>query len=47
MSGKLLIIVGIIYLYVAAEQWVKGNTPLAVTYAAYAVSNAGLYMALK
>ena len=47
MSGKLLIIVGLIYLYVAAEQLYKGNTAMSVVYGSYAVSNAGLYLALK
>ena len=47
MSGPLIIITGLIYIYVAIEQAIKGNTPMAVTYGAYAVANYGLYLALK
>lgn len=47
MSGPLIIITGLIYIYVAIEQAVKGNVPMAVTYGAYAVANYGLYLALK
>ena len=43
MSGTLIAITGAIYLYVGLEQLWKGNTPMAITYVAYAVANVGLY----
>lgn len=43
MSGWLIILTGLIYAYVAAEQAVRGNLPMAVTYASYATANIGLY----
>jgi hypothetical protein len=48
MSGTLIIITGLIYAWVAAEQVARGNLPMAVTYASYATANVGLYyMAIK
>jgi hypothetical protein len=48
MSGTLIIITGLIYAWVAAEQVARGNMPMAVTYASYATANVGLYyMAIK
>jgi hypothetical protein len=48
MSGTLIILTGLIYAYVAAEQLARGNLPMAVTYASYATANVGLYyMAIK
>lgn len=44
MSGHLIIITGLIYAYVAVEQWWRGNCGMAVAYAGYAFSNAGLWM---
>lgn len=44
MSGHLIVITGLIYAYVAAEQVAKGNTGMAIAYAGYAFSNAGLWM---
>jgi len=43
MSGTLIIVTGLIYAWVAAEQLARGNTPMAVTYASYATANIGLY----
>jgi hypothetical protein len=43
MSGTLIIITGLIYAWVAAEQVARGNLPMAVTYASYATANIGLY----
>jgi len=48
VSGTLIIVTGLIYAYVAAEQVSRGNLPMAVTYASYATANVGLYwMAVK
>lgn len=44
MSGHLIIITGLIYAYVAIEQWWRGNFGMAAAYAGYAFSNAGLWM---
>lgn len=44
MSGSLIAITGLIYLYVAAEQAWRGNVGLAIAYAGYASANVGLYM---
>jgi hypothetical protein len=43
MSGGLLIFVAAIYLYVAFEQYSRGNTGTALAFLGYAVSNFGLY----
>lgn len=43
MSPWLIITTGLIYLYIAIEQGVKGNTAMAVVYAGYAFSNYGLW----
>lgn len=47
MSGWLIIVTGLIYAYVAGEQLAKSNYAMAATYAGYAFSNIGLWMALK
>ena len=44
MSGTLIIVTGVIYLYVSFEQGVHGNVGMAITYAAYAAANVGLWM---
>jgi hypothetical protein len=44
MSGNLIAITGLIYLYVAAEQAYRGNVGLALAYSGYAFANAGLYL---
>lgn len=44
MSGWLILLTGLIYAYVAAEQGFKGNTGMLIAYAGYAFSNVGLYM---
>ena len=44
MSGWLIILVGVIYAYIGAEQLFKGNIGLAVTYFGYALGNVGLYI---
>lgn len=47
MSGSLIIIVGIIYGYVAVEQYITGNIPMCIVWGGYAFANFGLWMALK
>ncbi len=47
MSGWLIIITALIYVYVAAEQMWSGNTGMAIAYSGYAFSNMGLYMLAK
>jgi len=44
MSGTLIIMTGVIYLYVSFEQGLYGNVGMAITYAAYAAANVGLWM---
>jgi hypothetical protein len=47
MSGPLILITGLIYLYVAVDQSFKGNTGMGMAYAGYAFSNVGLFMLAK
>ena len=47
MSINLLILTTAIYFYVGIEQFVKGNTPMAITFTAYAAANIGLILANK
>jgi hypothetical protein len=45
MSAWLIIITGIIYLYVALEQWYyHQNIGMLITYLGYSFSNIGLYI---
>jgi len=44
MSSWLIVVTGVIYAYIAAEQAIKGNMPMAVVYSGYAFSNVGLYI---
>ena len=44
MSAWLILFTGTIYVYVAIEQGMKGNTGLLIAYAGYAFANIGLYM---
>ena len=44
MSANLIIITGIIYAYIAAEQAFKGNIGMFICYTGYAFANIGLYM---
>lgn len=47
MSSWLVILTGLIYAYIAAEQVFKGNTSMSIIYAGYAFSNVGLWLAVK
>lgn len=44
MSRPLIIIVGLIYTYIAIESGYRGNVGLSIMYAAYALANVGLWM---
>jgi hypothetical protein len=45
MSGPLIIIVGIIYLFVGIDLIIKGQVGLGIAFLAYAIANVGLFMA--
>lgn len=47
MSPALVCAVGLIYAYIAAEQFILDNPSMAVVYAGYAFSNIGLWFMLK
>lgn len=47
MGPWLIIVVGLIYAYIAAESASKGDTSLAIIFAGYAFSNVGLWMAAR
>ena len=44
MSAWLIAFTGLVYLYVALEQGVKGNIGMMIAYTGYAFANVGLYM---
>tara|TARA_B100001778_G_scaffold179100_1_gene147302 strand:+ start:1215 stop:1361 length:147 start_codon:yes stop_codon:yes gene_type:complete len=44
MSGWLIVITGLIYLYVSVEQVLRGNPGMGIAYFGYAFSNIGLYL---
>jgi hypothetical protein len=44
MSAWLIALTGVIYVYVAVEQGMKGNIGMLITYIGYAAANIGLYM---
>lgn len=47
MSPWLVALTGVIYAYIAAEQFLRGTSSMCVVYAGYAFANVGLYMAVK
>ena len=45
MSGGLIAVTGVIYLYVGLEQYIKyHNMPMLYTYCGYAFANVGLFL---
>ena len=44
MSGWLIALTGLIYLYISIEQLWKGNPGMGFAYLGYAFSNIGLYL---
>jgi len=47
MSGGLVCFVGLLYAYIAAEQFYLDNPSMGVVYSGYAFSNIGLWFLLK
>ena len=47
MSPWLILVVGAIYLYIAVESFYLGKTGLSLTFAGYAFSNIGLWLAAR
>lgn len=47
MSPALVCAVGLIYAYIAGEQFFLGNHPMAVVYAGYSFSNVGLWVLVR
>lgn len=47
MSGPLMLIVGVVYAYIAAEQYWRGNPGIALAFFGYAISNIGLSFTAK
>lgn len=47
MSNWLVALTGSIYLYVALEQWFKGNSWVALMFFGYALSNVGIYYQVR
>jgi len=43
MSGPLIALTGVIYAWIAADQFWRGNPGMAIAYAGYALANVGLY----
>jgi len=44
MSAKLILLTGVIYAYVAYDQFRLNNLGMTIAYVGYAFSNIGLYM---
>jgi hypothetical protein len=44
VSAWLIALVGVVYAYIAVEQFVRGDVRTAVVFAGYAFSNVGLYL---
>ena len=44
MSGFLIALTGLIYLYIAIEQAIKGHLGMFICYLGYAFANVGLYI---
>lgn len=47
MSSNLIILTGLIYLYIAIEQFFKSNIGMSLTYFGYALANVGLVILEK
>jgi len=47
LSHTLIIITGLIYAYISAEQFYLGNNGMSICYFGYALGNVGLYMMAK
>lgn len=47
MSGPLIMGVGVVYLIIAVDLYLKGQGGLALAFAGYSVSNIGLWLAAR
>ncbi len=47
MSGPLILIVGVTYLAIAVDLFIRSQSGLALAFAGYSLSNVGLYMAAR
>jgi hypothetical protein len=47
MSSPLIALTGVIYLYVAVEQFWHGNPGMGIAYLGYAFANVGLFVMAK
>jgi len=47
MSAWLIAIIGVVYLIVAVDLLLKGNTGLGIAFVGYSLGNVGLYLAAK
>lgn len=47
MSSYLMLAVGVVYAYISAEQYWRGNPGIALAFFGYAVSNIGLSFTAK
>jgi hypothetical protein len=47
MSQTLIIITGLIYAYISAEQFYLGNSGMGICYFGYAFANIGFYLMVK
>ena len=47
MSAPLIIVVGLIYFLISADQFLRGSVPLAVVFFGYALANVGMLFAVR
>jgi len=47
MSTILIILVGVVYLWIALDFFLKHNYPMSLTFFAYSLANLGLYLETK
>jgi hypothetical protein len=47
MSSPLILVVGLVYLAVAIDQWRKGDSGMAIAWLGYALANVGLAMSAR
>jgi len=47
MSAWLIAFIGVVYLVVAVDLLLKGNTGLGIAFVGYSLGNVGLYLAAK
>jgi hypothetical protein len=44
MSRLIIVLVGLVYAYVAVDMGIKGNLGMAILYGSYSLGNVGLWM---